>query len=44
MRHRAKMVLGWVCYRIVMVIPDRFFLAFGGRLLSAAGYYAYHPR
>jgi hypothetical protein len=46
MIHAAKMIVGWLLWRLAMVLPARLWLYHDSPLfwsLSWAGYYAYHP-
>ncbi len=42
MRHRIKLVLGWVCYRIILAMPARYVLTAGQPFMRLAGYYVYN--
>jgi hypothetical protein len=45
MSERFKMCLGWICYRVLLIIPASWWstLRLDGEFLAMAGYYAYAP-
>lgn len=45
MTHKMKMVLGWVCYRIIISVPSAWWsaLRLDSEVLAWAGYYANAP-
>ena len=43
MKHKLNMIIGWICYWIILILPLRYTWGFSIKLLPYAGYYANDP-